>query len=36
MGKSYGTSQYKTVCKEQAPNKFYIKYVQNAKSSDKY
>ena len=36
MGKSYITSQYKTVCKEQAPNKFYIKYVQNAKSSDKY
>lgn len=36
MGKSYKTSRYKTVHKEQAPNKFYIRYVQNARISDKY
>ena len=36
MGKSYGANGYKTVYKEQAPNKFYIRYVQNARNSDKY
>lgn len=36
MGKSYRASRYKTVCKEQAPNKFYIKYIQNAKNPDVY
>lgn len=36
MGKSYRASRYKTVCKEQVPNKFYIKYIQNAKNPDVY
>ena len=36
MGKSYEANEYKTVYKEQAPNKFYIRYVQNARNSDKY